>query len=119
MNENRFMKVTSWTDQQLVDFCYKIYRAIGKKPAVFYLLDFRKDLQKALSVYSQQTKVFDMRQMRATQISEQILRYCSGYYKEWAMRELIKKNNKLALDRQKLKGLTNEKWEVFVKTHSY
>lgn len=121
MNQTQFAAIAGWDEKQLWSVCEDLTRKHGHVSALNILMNMRRNMQVALSKYSKGKSTVDRIQKKALWVTEMIARWCGQYYKQWALRELIKGKPDLAKheNKQKLKGLTNEAWERYIRKMSY
>lgn len=119
MTQTDFFKIAKLDKYSLWRKCVDISRRFGPLAALHILMDLRRELQVNLSKYSVGKQTLDPLQMNATHLIELLSKWCGKYYKTWAMKEILTNSPHLAKSPQKLKGLTNQAWEMFVKKKSY
>lgn len=115
MNQQEFLNVTSWSKHHFWLFCNKVSKKYGAVEALKALMTLRKELQKAVSVYSRGKSETDARQVRAIWMTEMLMRWCGDTYRKVAMQEMLKTRPELVHKPQKLKGLINNEWECYVR----
>ncbi len=119
MNRDQFLRISVWTDYDTVFYMKSISESLGKVKAIERLLDFRKEMQKALSKYAKGKSNIDGIQVGATRICEQIAKWCRDMYVDLMVKEVLKRKPALINNRQKLKGEIHNTFEVFLREHSY
>ena len=119
MNLTEFVKIASLDKFSLWKKCLGLTKRFGSLASLHLLMDLRRDLQKNLSVYSKGKQQVDPLQMNAVYVIELLSKWCGRYYKSWAMKEILNRNPNLVKSPQKLKGLTSQAWEMFVRQKSY
>jgi len=107
-----------WTKTELYQFCKNITKEKGPAATIIYLMDLRRSLQEAATIYKK-THGFDAIQLNVMTYCELISKGCSKFYKRWAERELLKRNPALITRKRTLKDLVNQSWERQVQQRSY
>lgn len=81
-------------------------------------MKLRREMQIELGIYSK-GKPYDMIQKSAVDATENILRWCKGYFMKWAMLEVIKKYPEKAASPVSVKYVARQMWEQFVGRFKY
>lgn len=113
-----FIHVASWDKKTLRRFCADKTIQLGHRSAVDYLICFRRAVQVALAVYAKRNG-YDGIQHNAVKVTRLIEKWCSEYFKSWAVGEILKRDASLATQKQALKSLANQAWEVYLRKRSY
>lgn len=119
MNQTKFMEVIQWSKEQLWLHCKELTEKYGHLASTNILMTLRRDIQKGLADYSKNKNEIDIIQDKAIMMTESITKWCGQYYKTWAMKQILKRQPDLVFKRQKLKGLTGQAWEEYVRKFSY
>jgi hypothetical protein len=118
MTQSEFIKIASWPSPKLWKYCVRLTEKLGHQAAVDHLMKLRREMQVELGKYSK-TSSFDNLQQRAVEATENMLRWCKGYFMSWAMREVIMKFPEKAKSPTAVKYASRQMWEAYVKTFHY
>lgn len=118
MTQRELEIVGRWDNRRLWFFCYNWTKRIGHRESVKFLMEFRRDLQYATSIYSKYHE-FDDLQKNVIGMSEKILKWCRQWYMPWAQTEVIRMSPELAGNPDSVKYRTRDMWEKFVRRFSY
>lgn len=119
MNQAKFIEICGWVEEKLWLYCMNLTKEYGHLVSMNMLMTLRRDIQQELAKYSKSTGKLDYIEKRAVWVTQYLLRHCADYYKIWAMKELLKDKPNLIHQPQKLKGLTGQAWEKYVRNYSY
>lgn len=107
-----------WDIKELWRFVRNITQKTDHKSSFKFFLKLRIDMQKALAKYSKKHK-FDVVQLNAIKIIEELAKWCGEQYKVWVRNEIIRSRPELVKNPRKIKSMANDMWEKYLRLNSY